>query len=332
MRGIGNTALRRDRFFDQFMIGFISGLHQPVRYLIHTVTSTMDHVESSSKGILRDWAQQGSGYLHSAVALSDDGQLLQGPQGVTLSATLPLELSDGTKSCSYSVASIYLQIRDPDQGLLAYRNVCKQYQVNDPVKAIDKPIVLRYFLEGSASESASAAPLPTTTPAVTKEEVHTSERQPSIKAEPDKDASQDDQVKTPSKDRSSSKHKDRHSSRHHHDGKRKSSSRDPEPTPVKKQPRSKETVTNEQLFSNLNVVVDKRSGPTTSADPRTEGDEDEERNENLDVAGNAAAAATSTTELLQLHQQQLIMMEALSTTGFDSITSDVLAQYNMPSA
>jgi len=111
--------------------------------------------------IVRDWA--GKNKLKSAV-ISDDGKSIQlGNDNIDANEVVKVE-KDG-KSCRYSLASIYLQILDPNQGLIPYRNACKKYKVSDPVKVLDKSIVVGYFLgPKSSSTNSSSATTPAAPP------------------------------------------------------------------------------------------------------------------------------------------------------------------------
>ncbi|EEC47743.1 predicted protein [Phaeodactylum tricornutum CCAP 1055/1] len=165
-----------------------------------------------------------------------DARVSEDGQSVSLDGTtLPnekLTITFGEKSCSYSLVSIYLQILDPDQGVLAYRNACKKYNVTDPVKTLDKGTILGYFassLEQPEVSSAKAAEIAVPTVPV--------EEKPSDKLT-----------------EKSRKHQEHRSSKDKH-GKRKHRSQDPK---VKKEKKRPKLVTNEQLISNLSEVVDKR--------------------------------------------------------------------------
>jgi parafibromin len=104
---------------------------------------------------LQEWASKG--HLKTAV-LSDDGKILT-LDGVSLQGDEIASIDQDGKSCQYSLASIFLQIRDPTQGLMPYRNACKKHAVADPIKATDKPIVVAYFV-GSAAVIAPPPPPP----------------------------------------------------------------------------------------------------------------------------------------------------------------------------
>ena len=100
-------------------------------------------------------------------ATLQDGTLSLGDE--SLDATAILNVSWQSKSCSYSLASLFLQLLDPGQSLVQYRKLCKKHGVTDPVKALDKPIVLGYFGGGGGeeekeAEAAAAAPAPAAPP------------------------------------------------------------------------------------------------------------------------------------------------------------------------
>lgn len=202
---------------------------------------------------LKQWAEEGK---LSLANLSDDGKSLSLDGGATLDAAEEVEVSFKGKSSRYTLASLFLQIIDPSQGLVALRNACKAHNVSDPVKANDKPTVVGFFLGADASDAGQQ----TTT---TSSSSH--------------------------KERKRSKHEKRDSSRKRHretssDKKKHRESFSPE-RKKKKQPKA--PMTTEQLFSNLNVVVDKR--------------------------------ATTESSKAEIHK-------ALSAEGFD-VTPEILAQH-----
>jgi parafibromin len=195
--------------------------------------------QESIKKTLVQWASEN---VLSDASLSDDGQILTLKESSLANETLSVEF--GEKSCQYTLASIFLQILDPGQGLLAYRNACKKHSVSDPVKALDKPTVVGYFL-GASSVPATApvvAP-PAEAPVVADDGAV-------VEVADDK-----------AKERKKSKHRDEKRKEKEHRSKRKegssSSKHRDDKSPKKKKPRS-QLVTNEQLFSNLKDVVDKR--------------------------------------------------------------------------
>lgn len=248
--------------------------------------------------------------------LSEDGSTLSAGS-LVLSATEPLtiRLDEGTaaaKSCTYSTAAIFLQIKDPDQSLMKYRTACKQYHVTDMVKAIDKATVVTFFC-GSAVDSNQAAA------AVTEEgeepEDHHHERgaltdggrEHAAKRTVDENARDNDAKATTNEtsaatttttptsttkedEREHRKDKKRSSSKHHHRDKEHRSKKDrkhgsssggskdkssrhrstgasSDEKSLKK--KLKEEISNETLFSNLNVVVDKRTKNSTNLPERT---------------------------------------------------------------
>jgi parafibromin len=204
--------------------------------------------EESIKEALLQWSSENA---LSEATLSEDGQILTLQETSLANRTLSVEF--GGKSCQYTLASIYLQILDPGQGLLAYRNACKKHNVSDPVKALDKPTVVGYFVGASSAPAAAAAAVPPPAEAA-------------VAAADDAEAEAGEAAEDKSKDRKkSSKHESSKRKDKEHKSKRKESSgssskhrgdRD-EKSPKKKKPKSA-LVTNEQLFSNLKDVVDKR--------------------------------------------------------------------------
>jgi RNA pol II accessory factor, Cdc73 family, C-terminal len=183
----------------------------------------------------------------SEAVISEDGATITLSDAVVLDARVPLRIETaGGEYCEYSVGAIYLQIRNPKQSLIVYRNDCKKYGVVDPVKAIDKSTIVSCFLPASF-----IATLDEAAPHVEE----TVAPPPSTKVE-----------ETPEKsERSSKRHRDKE--KHGHPSKSKSSSsggkshrsgkeKGTEPPKKKKKP---DLVTNEQLFEHLNVVVEKRT-------------------------------------------------------------------------
>jgi parafibromin len=184
------------------------------------------------KATLAQWV---SDTVLSEATLSEDGQSLT-LKDTTLSNER-VSIDHGGKSCEYSLISIYLQIVDPNQGLLAYRNACKKYSVSDPVKALDKPTVVGYFIGESTSEVVPAALAPAENAAAVAEDAD---------AEKAKERKKSKHESAKYKDR---KRKDR-------DREHSSSSKHHDKNAKKK--KTKSLVTNEQLFSSLKEVVDKR--------------------------------------------------------------------------
>ncbi|KAL7570436.1 hypothetical protein ACA910_017267 [Epithemia clementina (nom. ined.)] len=216
---------------------------------------------SAALSTLKAWCEQGK--LQQAKML---------PDGLVLGETklenllLTIEVGDG-KTYRYSLASVYLQILDPNQGLVAYRNACKQHNVDDPVKAIDKSTVVGFFFgskvdTGTTEPSGGAQPEDRSTevaaensaPAASAETTTTSEPLVSRKEKPAPESSKNERQRA-------DRHHQHKSSRSHKDHRkrereRKDSHKHRENKSPKKKPKE---VTNEELFSNLNVVVEKRT-------------------------------------------------------------------------
>jgi parafibromin len=94
---------------------------------------------------LQEWTQQG--ILPQVVFANDTLQYA----GHKITANTPLAIADSSKSCTYSAASLFLQLLHP--GLIQYRNECKKYNVIDPVKATDKAFVVAFFSAASAVDT-----------------------------------------------------------------------------------------------------------------------------------------------------------------------------------
>lgn len=254
--------------------------------------------------ILQQWAQGGP---LSQVTINDDGTEIV-KDGQTLSATTKVTITHVDKTCEYTLASIFLQILNPAQGLKDYRSACKKYNVKDPVKASDKTTVVGFFLGTQADEPATSevvVPQPSETVAPTDATAAAAAATSTVviaapEAAPVTDKPRDKVRRPPSSTTSSDKHrkerekgkdkdKDKDKDRHHrHDKKRShSSSRSDE-----KKKKAPKTINTETLFSNLVTVVDKRS--------------------------NAARQ--------QKKEETAQLMAALSTEGFE-VTPDLLLQY-----
>ena len=223
--------------------------------------------------MLLEWAKRGE--LSGAV-LSQDGTVLT-LHDERLDATQKVSLHHEGRSCEYTLASIFLQIVEPNQSLMAYRNKCKTHGVTDMVRATDKKTVVGYYSSGGASAPAGdhgfgqqppPPPLKQPPPPMSVE---------TTTVPPHMDTAAGDATKKPrpssssssSRREKSSRHDDRKRDKHHkhrkHDKRssskdhkrRKSSSlqQQPQPPPTKKK---KTAMTTAQMLSNLNVVVDKR--------------------------------------------------------------------------
>jgi RNA pol II accessory factor, Cdc73 family, C-terminal len=235
--------------------------------------------------------------------ISEDGATITLSDEIVLDARVPLsipaansnsaESAGDNQHCEYTVASIYLQIRNPKQSLIVYRNDCKKYGVVDPVKAIDKSTIVSFFLPASfIATMDEVVPHPTST------------IEDAIAAEPSMKKSA---AETPEKSERSSKHP-RDKERRGHTSKPKASSSGrkshrssssgkekgaaSEPLKKKKKP---DLVTNEQLFEHLNVVVEKRTATASQKE-------------------NDASLAEA-------------ISKALSASGFEIVNSEQLKPY-----
>jgi parafibromin len=187
---------------------------------------------------VKEWADAGK--LSQAKLSSDGTSLSLEGGGSTLDATQVIEATAEGKTCRYSLASIYLQVLDPNQGLMTYRNACKAHGVKDIVKPLDKPTVVSYFLGADAAAQAVPEKVPSPSSTTKHHPKH--------------------------KERSSSKHRDKHRSSHKRSHRESSTTSSVEKKSVeKKKKKPKAPMTNEQLFSNLNVVVDKRAATEQSS-------------------------------------------------------------------
>jgi parafibromin len=205
---------------------------------------------------LLEWATAAPSKLSDAV-LSDDGTTLTLGETV-LDAAAKLTVLGNERSCEYTTGAIFLQVRDPAQGLLAYRNACKQFNVTDPVTALHKPVVVSFFLKELATAAAAAAAEPTNEAPVVTAAVTAA---PASAAAADVD---DRKHHREQRDKDRRKHQEKRDRDHHHHHHSSSSSRHKEVQSPKKK-KKVDMMTNEQLFEHLNVVVDKR-GTTSTAD------------------------------------------------------------------
>jgi parafibromin len=220
---------------------------------------------------LQQWATEKK--LEEA-KLSEDGATLS-LNDVSLPAADKVTVTYSDKSCEYSLASIFLQILDPGQGLLKYRGACKKYNVQDPVKASDKPSVVAFFI-GEEEATTTVAPVvpppvdapvpaPVPVPAEKPVEPAVAAPEPQVAEAAATDtatATATEDVTPDQKKHREKKHRDRHDKHH----KPSSSSRDRHDKHARsstgadrEKKKQRKTIDNEKLFSNLNVVVDKRS-------------------------------------------------------------------------
>ena len=222
--------------------------------------------EAAVSTVLQQWAQNHQ--LSQATLNAEGTSLTLGD--VTLQASEKVSVRVGGDDDNnnnnkelllfeYSLASLFLQIVDPQQSLLDYRKACKKHKVKDVVKASDKATVVEYFLppggavhnadEAAAAAAAAPTTAPTTAPAA------------ATKEPPEPPPPPPPQDETP-KEKSSSKHhrKDKHHHRKDRHGKKRSTASS---SSAEKQPKvRKTTIDHEQLFTNLVTVVDKRTSST----------------------------------------------------------------------
>lgn len=217
------------------MLVAVVAVSQPV-----TVPNIMG--EKDGLKVLQQWAQQKR--LLDA-QMSEDGNSLT-LDGKSLDAKQAYHVALDAKTCHYTLASIFLQILDPNQGLMVYRGACKKYSVTDPVKALDKPVIVGFFLEGG-EEAGEQEEAPTATSTIAQE-------LPSEGRPKKKPREEDHRRKSSSKD--DRKRKDRDKGR---DRDRKEEKKRDKDYLKEKKKRKGTPMTNAQLFSRLDGVVDKRS-------------------------------------------------------------------------
>lgn len=204
---------------------------------------------------LQSWAKA---QQLSTVTLNAEGTELS-KDGLTLVANEKYTVQHNDKNCEYTLASIYLQILDPNQGLVKYRSACKKHAVKDPVKASDKATIVDFFL-GSQQPSDTTAVAAVAPPIQEKPAAAATAATPTLPpaaAAPAPDAAARPPSSSSSRDKHrSSKERHRSSSRdkHRHDKKRSHSSSREE-----KKKKAPKTIDTEKLFSNLITVVDKRA-------------------------------------------------------------------------
>jgi RNA pol II accessory factor, Cdc73 family, C-terminal len=239
------------------------------------------------QNILLTWSEAGK--LQEAVISSDGGTISLGTPDesdpVTIDAKVKLSVVTESRSCEYSAAAIFLQIRNPAQSLVAYRNDCKLYNVADIIKALDKAAVVSFFVKNYSLETAQQQHQPTAgtaaTAAAPQSDLVTPGKDGDALGESSKERHKESKTREGEtaeerqkrKERekrhreSSSKHKSKSSDHHHRhksalSGAPSSSHRHGE-EPSHKKKKKPDMVTNEQLFEHLNVVVDKRANNTT---------------------------------------------------------------------
>jgi parafibromin len=177
----------------------------------------------SDLATLRQWANENR---LTQASLNAEGTSLT-LDDASLNSSTKVSISHDGKQCEYTLASLFLQVLDPQISLLKLRQACKKYSVKDPVKPSDKPIVVGFF---GLSTEAPAPPPPPPPP-------------------------QQAQVPRPSSDSSKKRHrgKDRH---HHRSSSKDKRSRTSSSAKTKKAPKQ---IDANALFTNLTTVVNKRS-------------------------------------------------------------------------
>lgn len=202
---------------------------------------------SDSISILKDWSRSGK---FSDVSFTEDGALKLGD--VSLQAKDSVQVATGgDKTCNYTIGSIFLQLLDVNQSLLAYRKACKKHQVKDAIKASDKAEIIAFF---TGSSGAAIAPpesgAPTTEPASTASSRPAGESSQSAR---ERDRHHEKKKHRSSSDRDRDKHR-RDSSSKKRDRSRSSS----RPPSSDRKEKAHKTIDPQMLFSNLSVVVGKR--------------------------------------------------------------------------
>lgn len=197
--------------------------------------------------------------LNEATLSAGDDSIIIRLGDVALDAGTKLTIEgDSNRSCEYTAAAIFLQIRDPAQGLIAYRNDCKKNNIPDPIKALDKPVVVSYFVKEFAppipADSSDAQPLESAAAPTAAADAADAERK---HKEQQKHAREKEKRRHESSKRKSSSGG---GTSDHHRSSHGSSSRHREQQSAKKLKKKPDMVTNEQLFEHLNVVADKRGG------------------------------------------------------------------------
>lgn len=189
---------------------------------------------SDSISILKDWSSSGK---ISDVSFAEDGTLRLGDVSLQASESLQVATSN------YTIGSIFLQLVDVNQSLLAYRKACKKHKVKDAVKASDKADIISFF-----TGSSDAVPA-----AVPAEPVAKEPEEPSRSAEPPARERERQHDKKKHRRESSDKHRKDSSSK-----KRERSRSSSRPPSSDRKEKAHKTIDPEKLFSNLSVVVGKR--------------------------------------------------------------------------
>lgn len=201
-----------------------------------------------SISILKDWSTSGK---ISDVSFGEDGALKLGD--VSLQAADSVQVAaGGDKTCNYTIGSIFLQLLDVNQSLLAYRKACKKHKVKDAIKASDKAEIIAFF----TGPSGAAAP-PESGPAATEATSEVSSRPAGASQPPTRERERDRHHEKTERRSSSDRDRDKHrrdSSSKKRDRSRSSS----RPPSSDRKEKAHKTIDPEMLFSNLSVVVGKR--------------------------------------------------------------------------
>lgn len=255
------------------------------------------------------------------------------------STMLELKLKQQDQVTVYSLGSIYLQIRDPDQSLLKYRQECKKVGIDDQVKVLDKAKLVEFFYGRKSADD---------------DDQENDDMEESDKEENDQDKESTQQtqqssstkkvvtlgVDKPSSKSSSSHSRDKHhrhhkKDRHHHKQSASSSSS------YTKEKKFKGPITNEDLFANLETVVGKRSTDdptkdsttaTATATTMTSATSEQVSSESKSTAATRTnGSARDDADLLASEQQNLEAQRikaCLSSEGFEVtlLSKDLLKQ------
>jgi hypothetical protein len=174
---------------------------------------------ADSISILKDWSRSSK---ISKVSFGEDGALKFGDVSLP-SAEAVQVATGGDKTCNYTIGSIFLQLLDVNQSLLAYRKACKKHQVKDAIKVSDKAEIIAFF-KGS---SGAAAPPESGATAATETTSEVASRLTSAGAS----------SQPPTRDRDRDRERDRH-----HDKKEQRSSSDREKDRHRKDSSSKKRI------------------------------------------------------------------------------------------
>lgn len=287
--------------------------------------------EEKTRETLKKWSE---GNKLSNVIFSEDGTKLVFEDVSLVASQIVTIEGPNNKRISYTAASIFLQICSPSQGLVVYRKACKKYKVPDPVKALDKPLVVGFFGGGAGGAAkvdggdggggSNEQPTVGSTDPSSSSSLKESEKSSSSRPQGDIPGAASSSSRKRSHSSSTEKHhRDRDRDRHH-----RSSSKDPHNKKEKHHrdkiyDKIKKPVTNEQLFSNLKGVVDKRS--ITATTPQ------QQQHPSQDTTGtNTTTSATTvpmTEEEQKVDAEMIKIRNALSTTGFE--VSKLLLQQHL---